>query len=247
MDKISHMLFDLDNTLIKIPQLGDYIKTLTLEYLWEEYNIEVKNEREIYQLFNSGKKYIKILQKWGITDPMQFWHMFDEYDFKHRKKMLKTKDLVLYDDVVEVLDILKEKNIGMSVISNTANAIANWEIDAFGLKSYFRKVVGLGDVQEECKPEADGINRILSEIGVSKKEIIYVGDSPIDVSAAFNVGIFPIWIDRKDKFHEDTKNHAQRSKVMDILEKRGKNGDDILMLYSLREIIPFIEEIRKKF
>ena len=64
------------------------------------------------------------------------------------------------------------------------------------MSHYFEISLGLGETQDKCKPEPDGLISVLNQMDFSPKEAIYVGDSTIDLIAAKRAQILPVLIDR---------------------------------------------------
>ena len=50
-----------------------------------------------------GKDYIKILNKWGIAEPQNFWKEYDKVDFEHRKVLIDQKKVGLFNDAKDIL------------------------------------------------------------------------------------------------------------------------------------------------
>ena len=71
-DEISCVLFDLDNTLIGIPNTWHYFDGLIQQVLVEEFHLPVPDTHARNQLWRSGKAYIQILKNWGVQDPDDF-------------------------------------------------------------------------------------------------------------------------------------------------------------------------------
>ncbi len=79
-------------------------------------------------------------------------------------------------------------------------------LEAFGLTEYFDLVVTSSDV-ERPKPHPDLLLQVLNDFELMPDETIYVGDSPLDESAARAAGIpFVAYRNRKlaSKYHIDS-------------------------------------------
>ena len=219
---INCVLFDLDNTLVGIPDTWNYFDTLIQDVLNLDYKLSIPSIDKRNSLWRSGKKYIEILKEWGVSDPNNFWIKFDERDRIKRRKLIKNKKLILYDDVIPTLKKLNNMGIKIGIVSNTPNFIIDYELEAFKLAPYFDKILGLGDDQSICKPEPDGINMILEEMKCSPAKTIFIGDSEVDMIAAQRSKVFPIYIDRnKEKrktFVIDPKSYLKITSLLQIFE-----------------------------
>ena len=75
----------------------------------------------------------------------------------------------------------------MRTISNKYN-LAVRELADMYFPGLLTMAVGEGgDVRP--KPEPDGVNKVLRQLGVEREQAIYVGDSDVDVETAHNAGL----------------------------------------------------------
>lgn len=192
--KWDYFLLDLDNSLLYIPDPAEYFDNVlskTIEVLSEN-SIPSREERNKFWLSESD--YVKLLRNWGIKDHEIFWEHFDEIDFNIRKKYISEDKIHLYEDVVYVLETLKEqKNKTLAIVSNTADYIVDFVLEEFNLKEFFDIVFGLGSEknQEMAKPSPEGINFVLNYLNFNHKNsgAIMVGDSIVDIFAAKRANI----------------------------------------------------------
>ena len=142
---ISCVLFDLDNTLVGIPDTWNYFDTLIQDVLKMDYSLSIPPKDDRNSLWRSGKEFVSILKRWGVIDPNDFWIKFDQRDGIKRKKLIANGQLILYDDVIPTLKKLNNIGIKTGIVSNTPDFIVEYEIEEFDLSPYFDKVLGLGD------------------------------------------------------------------------------------------------------
>jgi HAD superfamily hydrolase (TIGR01549 family) len=223
---ITCILFDLDNTLVEIPDTWHYFDEIIVKTLAEDFHLPVPNQAMRDTLWRSGKEYVKILKEWGIDDPNAFWYYFDIRDSRNRALMIQEQKLKLYLDVIPVLDALRLHKIKLGIVTNTPKFIAETELNAFGLMRYFQVVLGLGDNQAICKPEPDGVYQCLKMCDCIPSETLMVGDTAIDLVAAKRAGVGSILIDRTGK-----------KKIIDpeLIES------DFIHITSLSQILHWIE------
>lgn len=194
--KISCILFDLDNTLVEIPNTWQYFDELIVEVMEYDFKLPIPTSEQRDQLWRSGKEYIKILKEWGIDHHQQFWYLFDKRDGIKRKKYIQENLLIMYDDVTPALEAISKNPVKIGLITNTPQFIAEMELEVFGLKKYFHSIFGLGDDQTMCKPEPEGVYQCLEDCQCHSSETILVGDNQIDLLAAKRAGVIPVLIDR---------------------------------------------------
>ncbi|WP_293264241.1 phosphoglycolate phosphatase [Neptunomonas sp.] len=89
----------------------------------------------------------------------------------------------LYPGVLETLTLLKEMKIPMAVVTNKPIAFTHPVLRGLGVDSYFASVLG-GDSLPAKKPDPLPLNTLIQEYNLSASQVLMVGDSMSDVSAA---------------------------------------------------------------
>jgi phosphoglycolate phosphatase len=196
--KIKCILFDLDNTLIDIPDPYTYFDDIIIDVMRDDFHLDVPDKSERDTLWRTGKEYITILNRWGVPDPHEFWELFDCRDEIKRRTLIEKGELIIYPDVIPVLEQLRIQNYQLGIITNSPSKIAKMELESYGLDTYFDLIIGLGETQEICKPEPDGILMALDQLNREPSEVIFVGDSTIDLIAAKRAHIQAILLDRTE-------------------------------------------------
>jgi len=106
-------------------------------------------------------------------------------------------DFVLFDDVLAVLNTLKERGLILGILTNASqdmNAIAR----KLGLESVVNFIITSQEAGSD-KPHPQMFLMALKRAGVAASESVHVGDQyEIDVVGARGAGIKPILIDRYD-------------------------------------------------
>lgn len=201
--RYNYLLFDLDNCLLHIPNPGEYFDNVlvrTLKILINNAKITFPTRIERNQFWTSGESYTKLLQEWGASDVTEFWKIFDNIDFIIRKNLLKTNEIYLYDDVMDVLNKLAQSGKKLGLVSNTADYIVDFFLEYYNLTNLFNEALGLDYLkdQEIAKPSPKGILRVLNNLNfnIKKDNAIMIGDSIVDVTAAKRAGIMACLIKR---------------------------------------------------
>lgn len=220
-DPIKCVLFDLDNTLVGIPNTWSYFDNIIKEVIQENFHLPIPSKNQRDSLWRSGKEYISILNSWGIKEPNDFWKFFDINDAEKRKRLIENDKLILYQDVVPTLLKLKSiKDLKMGIVTNTPMFIAKEELMHYDLIRFFDEIIGLGENQEICKPEPDGIIQILSRLNCNHENTIYIGDSLVDLLAAKRANVIPIVVDRfkKERVYAPDLTPNEYYKIRDLSE-----------------------------
>lgn len=97
-----------------------------------------------------------------------------------------------YNGIVELLDELKSRNQKLGVFSNKADALTK-EITAFLFPGYFNPIVGLS-IESLKKPNPYEALEISKSWGLQPEEMIFVGDSGIDMQTATNANMHAVGV-----------------------------------------------------
>ena len=173
--KYKAIVFDLDGTLLN-----------TLEDLKDAVNFALRQkqmpERSLEEIRNFVGNGIANLLKRSV--PAGTGEQETEYYGAHCQD--KTKP---YDGIMELLAEIKKSGIRTAVVSNKAD-FAVKELIPF----YFGDSipVAMGENEAEGipkKPAPDMVWKALEELGCSREEAVYIGDSDVDVQTAKNSGL----------------------------------------------------------
>lgn len=183
--RINTIIFDLDGTLIDLPN-GAFFDRLLVESL-TEIGCKVPSRKQRDLLWESGKDYQKILKSWGVQNLDDFWKTFDRRDLEARQRLIEINEIKPYEDVIVLEDLAKQFSLG--IVTNTPTELAFLELDTFNLTQYFDSIVALGTVeQKNAKPEAFGILKCIKELNSTPGESIVVGDKDSDIIAGARAG-----------------------------------------------------------
>ena len=97
----------------------------------------------------------------------------------------KLDNTALYPGVMETLDALN--GMPMAVLTNKPVGASRGILQGLGLTDSFRFVYG-GNSFERKKPDPMGVDSILRDFGAAPQQVMFVGDSEIDVLTARNAG-----------------------------------------------------------
>jgi len=106
--------------------------------------------------------------------------------------------VVVFPDVIDVLEELTRHNIKLGLLTNAAQPMwmRDRELESFGLKHYFKSRLTAGDVGT-LKPHPKPFQAVLEALGVQADEALYVGDRlHDDVVGAQAAGMRAVWIRR---------------------------------------------------
>jgi phosphoglycolate phosphatase len=185
--KFKGIIFDLDGTLVNsLEDISDAMNIVLtgLDYPTHTY--------ETYQYFiGSGLRNLvsKALPTSNNTEE-QIEICFDCMINEYREICtLKTKP---YEGIVELLDNLVSRNIKLAVFSNKADELTK-KIAAEIFPDYFDASVGLSS-ESLKKPNPFEAIEISKNWNLKPEEILFVGDSDIDMQTAINADMFPVGV-----------------------------------------------------
>jgi len=185
--KYKGIIFDLDGTLVNsLEDISDAMNTVLtgLNYPTHTY--------DTYQYFiGSGLRNLvsKALPASNNSDE-QIEICFDCMINEYREVCtIKTKP---YEGIIELLDLLTSQNIKLAVFSNKADELTK-KIASEIFPDYFNAAVGLS-TEALKKPNPFEALAIAEKWNLKPAEILFVGDSDIDMQTAVNANMFPVGV-----------------------------------------------------
>ncbi|KAF5045417.1 N-acetylmuramic acid 6-phosphate phosphatase [anaerobic digester metagenome] len=99
----------------------------------------------------------------------------------------------LYDGVAELLDALTARGIPMAVLTNKPQEFAELCMQAFLPAWDFALTLGqMPGVP--VKPDPAGPRQVIRHLGVAPEEILYLGDTDVDMRTAVGAGMYPVGV-----------------------------------------------------
>lgn len=99
----------------------------------------------------------------------------------------------LYDGVADLLDALTARNIPMAVLTNKPQEFAELCMKAFLPAWDFALTLGqMPGVP--VKPDPAGPRQVIRHLGVAPEEILYLGDTDVDMRTAVGAGMYPVGV-----------------------------------------------------
>ena len=98
-----------------------------------------------------------------------------------------------YNGIVRTLNVLKRLGYKLAVLSNKPQRDTESVINRYFDKGTFDVVFG-GRDGVPLKPNPEAVYEVIKLLGLTKEEVIYVGDSDIDAKTAINSGIYGLMV-----------------------------------------------------
>jgi phosphoglycolate phosphatase len=182
--KYRAVIFDLDGTLLD-----------TLEDIADASNIVLKHNGLSTYMVASYRQFVgrgmKNLVRSILPPAMQkdenvnrfLFHIEEEYALRLTNKTHP------YTGIPELLAMMEEKGIKKAVLSNKPEQMVQYSIEYYFPHIGFSFVMGNND-HFALKPAPEGALFIADGMGVSPSEILFCGDSSIDMETAKNAGMY---------------------------------------------------------
>ena len=182
-------VFDLDGTVLDTVESIAYYGNFALE----KHGIEpIPVEQYKYLAGNGIINLIKnMLNFRGCMSEENFEKVFRDYDNAYNANTsYKTK---MFDGMQEALDGIKALGVKISIVSNKPHFATNGVVSSLFGEGYFDCVYG----QREgipIKPDPTAVLQILSDMGVSPEECLYIGDTGTDMKTGKNAKLYTIGV-----------------------------------------------------
>ncbi len=185
--KYKAVIFDLDGTLVNsLDDLADSVNTVLKEYGYpahplEKYRIMVGN----------GIK--KLIERALPPDASEKTLEEALEKFKKIYAVHQLDKTAPYKGITDLLQQLKQKNIPLAVCTNKHDEAAKKIITTLFDNSTFKEIIGdLPGLPR--KPDPKKVLVIAQNLSVKPAEIVYIGDSSVDMQTAVNAGMLPVGV-----------------------------------------------------
>ena len=183
MQQYHTYIFDLDGTLLDT--LDDL--TAAVNYALRCYGMPEHSRDDVRRFVGNG---VRLLMIRAVPDGEQnprFEEVFDTFRQYYLEHSLDTTRP--YDGIQETLMALKERGCRLAVVSNKFY-VATQEL----CRHFFADTIEVAVGEHEAegirkKPAPDTVNEALSQLGVDRRDAVYVGDSDVDLQTARNAGL----------------------------------------------------------
>ncbi len=174
------IIWDLDGTVLD----SDLVLVLTWTSLFNEFAPNQKPSINKLLAF-SGPAMVDSLKKEFPNVPLDVssktYLKYSDYNYRRYG--------TTYPHVREVIEECKNRGIKVAVNTNKTKYHTDMALEIIEMDKLFDCVVSGGDV-DRFKPDPQGVNKIMEELGVTNKnEVLYVGDGIIDYNTAINAGV----------------------------------------------------------
>lgn len=181
--KYKGVIFDLDGTLVNsIEDLAESMNVVLKKHAFPTHKINDYEEFIGNGILNLVKKSLPEFYRDDEKCRIYYNLMFDVYSENCTNKTRP------YVGIKQLLYELGSNNIKLSVLSNKADDLTKKAVSTLLPNVEFESVNGLTD-EETKKPNPTKAIQICSSMGFDPHEVIFVGDSGVDMQTAKNAGM----------------------------------------------------------
>ena len=180
---IKACVFDLDGTLLNTLNTIRYYVNSTIG----ELGISPITEEECCSFIGNGARHLidSTLKSKGINSPELLERTLKSYNSRYDSDTLYLTEP--YSGIVEMIDRLFEMGVGLAVLSNKPDPTTTDIVSKF-FPGKFAVVHG-GRVGVPLKPDPTALLSTVEELGVSVDEVMYIGDTGVDVLTGKSAGV----------------------------------------------------------
>ena len=182
------VIFDLDGTLLNsLEDIAD-----SANKVFENHDLPT-HKLDDYRLFvGSG---LKELMTRALPEEKRNAESIDDYVKEYRAEYIQNwnKKTKPYDGIAEMFDELVSRHIKIAVLSNKLHAFTKQCVDELLPNWKFDVVVGSQN-EIPLKPDPTSALQIAKQLDLSPSQILYVGDSDIDMKTGVAAGMHTVGV-----------------------------------------------------
>jgi len=182
------VFFDLDGTLLyTLPDIARAVNHALKKNSLPMHKVEAYREIVGWGLSMTIRKAVPA----DITDPS----VLDKIrrDMKIEYSAHPVVDTVPYPGIINMLHAFQDLHIPMGIISNKDHSLTSVIVKKVLHDFTFAGVCGSSS-QIPPKPDTTGIRQLMADTGLEAGEILFVGDTSIDMQTALAVGAYPLGV-----------------------------------------------------
>lgn len=181
MNKKNTVIFDLDGTLLNtLEDLRDSVNVIMGKYGYPVHSLE-----QIRTFVGNGIGKLMERSVPGGRENPDFERALSDFKCYYTGHCrIKTKP---YDGVLDLMKTLSGQGFKLAIVSNKNDAAVK-ELNEIYFSAY--TMAALGDREGRArKPAPDAVFAALHELGSTREQAVYIGDSEVDYETAGNSGL----------------------------------------------------------
>ena len=179
------IIFDLDGTIVKLTADWKALK----DVLANKYKKIYKTECDFKRI---SKCLNKIVERKDEKVLKNFFDIIRQYELENIKETQPIEETIFFINNKELFGINNEVKFAVLSLNTRKSIIRSLQI--VNIRNKIDLIIGREDVRR-WKPAPDGLIKIQKYYGVSKNEMIFIGDLENDLLTGKNAGIEAFLID----------------------------------------------------
>lgn len=153
--------------------------------------------------------------------------------YRVRNKELHPEMIEAMPNVKETLEALKSQGYKLGIVSNKKTDMIDYGLELLEMGHLFDKVLG-SDLVEEPKPNSMGITQIIHQLGGTRDNLIYVGDTRVDMETGVAANAFTIAYNLDDNKRSELEKQQPNRVLHDWNELLEIVKEDRLWIYNTK-------------
>ena len=210
------VIFDLDGTLLD--SLQDLAETLNTVLSSHDLPVHELDEYRLLVGYGMQELVRKAVPEKLNSDKALIDTLLGEMKEKYSRTW--KNNTRPYPGIAELLDWLAKTGLKRGILSNKPDEFTKLCVETLLSSWQFDLVMGHHEGIRH-KPDPEGALLIAAEFGCSPEEILYIGDSSVDMQTAKAAGMFPLGVLWGFRSEEELRNHGAGTlaKVPDDIRK----------------------------
>jgi phosphoglycolate phosphatase len=218
--RIKLCIFDLDGTLIdSAPDL-----LVSANYTLAQFGLPPRTLEQIQASMGKG---VGNLLKTSIPPEDLTDQLFEDVKAMYMDHYAShcTDNTIVYDGVYDMLRELQGQDISMAIVTNKPGIYLEKILaDLFG-DIKFCRAIGQGEYPH--KPDPTAVFDIMKDLGVTRDQCVYAGDSDVDIQTGINAGVLTVGVSWGYRSVEHLKEAGAEhiidtaSQLLDMIENLG--------------------------
>ena len=181
MNRINTVVFDMDGTVLDT--LDDL--TASVNHVLGRYGLPARTREDYRRFFGSGIRYALRQAVPPEVSEERIDEMLPIFKAHYDQHCLdRTRP---YPGILELMEALKARGCRMAIVSNKIDSAVK-ELNARFFSDYVSVAIGEKPGVRR-KPAPDMVLAALEELGATRAEAVYVGDSEVDLQTARNADL----------------------------------------------------------
>lgn len=205
------VIFDLDGTLLNT--LDDLYTSVN--HALEHFKYPLRTKEEVKNFIGNG---IRDLMTRSCPEKVENFEEVLAF-FKEHYSIHSQDNTRPYDEITELLNILKDKGIKIAIVSNKFDGAVQELKD-----KYFNGLIDIAVGESPAvrkKPAPDSVLKVMEILNVNNDQVVFVGDADTDIETSKNADIkcvSVLWGFRSKEFLLDKGGSIFVNKPLEILE-----------------------------